>query len=60
MRGADTKQASMLCLLSPEDRVPKKCPLRGIKKLADQALAKMSPLFDERRRRTAFGKLITH
>jgi transposase len=47
MRGAETKQASMLCLLSPEDRVPKDHPLRGIKKLADAALAEMSPLFDE-------------
>ena len=37
----------MLCLLSPEDRVPKDHPLRGIKKLADAALAEMSPLFDE-------------
>jgi len=47
MRGADEKQASMLCLLSPEDRVPKDHPLRRIKKLADEALAAMSPLFDE-------------
>jgi transposase len=47
MRGADTKQASMLCLQSPEDRVPKDHPLRGIKKLADGALTEMSPLFDE-------------
>jgi transposase len=47
MRGADTKQASMLCLLSPEDRVPKDHPLRSIKELADDALAAMSPLFDE-------------
>jgi transposase len=47
MRGADTKQASMLCLLSPEDRVPKDHPLRGIKRLADLALAELSPLFDE-------------
>jgi transposase len=47
MRGADTKQASMLCLMSPEDRVPAKHPLRAIKKLADAALAELSPLFDE-------------
>jgi transposase len=47
MRGAETKQSSMLCLLSPEDRVPKDHPLRDIKKLADAALAEMSPLFDE-------------
>ena len=47
MRGADEKQASMLCLLSPEDRVPADHPLRGIKRLADRALAEMSSLFDE-------------
>jgi len=47
MRGADTKQSSMLCILSPEDRVPAKHPLRRINALADQALARMSPLFDE-------------
>src|SRR5438270_10319894 len=47
MRGAETKQASMLCLLSPEDRVPTEHPLRAIKRLADQALAELSPLFDE-------------
>lgn len=47
MRGAETKQASMLCLMSPEDRVPAKHPLRGLKKLADAALADLSPLFDE-------------
>lgn len=47
MRGADTKQSSMLCLLSPEDRVPAKHPLRRMKALADEALAQMSPLFDE-------------
>lgn len=47
MRGADTKQSSMLCLLSPEDRVPAKHPLRRIKVMADQALAELSPVFDE-------------
>jgi transposase len=36
----------MLCLLSPEDRVPKDHPLRGIKKLAEAALEELSPLFD--------------
>jgi transposase len=47
MRGVDTKQSSMLCLMSPESRVPDGHPLRGIKKLADKALAEMSPLFDQ-------------
>jgi transposase len=37
----------MLCLMSPEGRVPPTHPLRGIKKLADAALAKLSPVFDE-------------
>lgn len=46
MRGKDTKQSSMLCLMSPEERVPATHPLRGIKKLADAALAELSPTFD--------------
>jgi transposase len=47
MRGADTKQSSMLCLMSPESRVPENHPLRGIKRIADEVLDEMSPLFDE-------------
>ncbi len=46
MRGADTKQSSMLMLMSPETRVPKDHPIRRIKKLADEALTKLSPTFD--------------
>jgi transposase len=47
MRGADTKQSSMLCLLSPEDRVPATHPLRPLKALADEALKALSPVFDQ-------------
>lgn len=47
MRGTDRKQASMLCLMSPETAVPSTHPLRKVKKLADAALAKLSPVFDE-------------
>jgi transposase len=47
MRGQTTNQTSMLCLLSCEDRIPKTHPLRDIKALADEALAELSPLFDE-------------
>jgi transposase len=47
MRGTDRKQASMLCLMSPETAVPSSHPLRKVKKLADAALAKLSPTFDE-------------
>jgi transposase len=47
MRGTDSKQATMLTLISPEKRVPANHPLRPIKKLAEEALAKLSPLFDE-------------
>src|SRR5256886_16097943 len=46
MRGAEAKQATMLSLLSPEQRVPKDHPLRPIKQLADQALQELSPVFD--------------
>jgi transposase len=46
MRGEPTKQATMLSLVSPEQRVPANHPLRRVKKLADAALAKMSPIFD--------------
>jgi transposase len=46
MRGEDKKQSSMLVLMSPESRVPEAHPLRAIKKLADAALAELSPVFD--------------
>src|SRR5213078_2675861 len=46
MRGSESKQASMLCLLSPEDRVPQNHPLRAIKRLAEAALEEISPLLD--------------
>lgn len=37
----------MLCLVSPESRVPHDHPLRGIRQIAEEAIAEMSPLFDE-------------
>ena len=46
MRGAETKQSSMLCLMSPESRVPATHPIRAVKELADEALAALSPTFD--------------
>ena len=36
----------MLMLMSPESRVPATHPLREVKRLADAALAKLSPVFD--------------
>ena len=36
----------MLMLMSPETRVPQTHPLRAIKKMADEALRKLSPVFD--------------
>ena len=36
----------MLCLMSPEARVPDDHPLRSIKALADEILVEMSPLLD--------------
>lgn len=47
MRGEVDPQADMLCLISPESRVPKNHPLRRIKPLVDEALGGLSPLFDE-------------
>lgn len=47
MRGENAKQSSMLMLMSPESRVPANHPIRSIKKIADAALAKLSPVFDE-------------
>ena len=37
----------MLCLLSVEDRIPQDHPLRPIKRMADEALRALSPVFDE-------------
>jgi transposase len=46
MRGEDKKQSSMLVLMSPEAMVPTDHPIRAIKKLADEVLARLSPTFD--------------
>ena len=47
MRGEVKQQATLLSLISPEDRVPREHPARRIKQLADAALKKLSPVFDE-------------
>jgi transposase len=47
MRGTDTKQHMLFSYLSPEARVPRNHPLRPIRKMADQALRELSPVFDE-------------
>ena len=47
MRGEVDPQAEMYCLVSPESFVPQDHPLRAIKPFVDQALRKLSPLFDE-------------
>lgn len=47
MRGESPKQTSLICLVSMEDRIPEDHPLRSIKKLADEALAQLSPIFEE-------------
>src|SRR3954468_18924737 len=45
MRGTDTKQGTMLSLVTPEQRVPQSHPLRAVKRLADAALVELSPTF---------------
>jgi transposase len=47
MRGDDTKQGTMLSLVTPEKRVPADHPLRQVKALAEEALRTLSPVFDE-------------
>jgi transposase len=47
MRGEERRQQAMLVVIDPEKRVPKDHPVRRVKQLADAALEKLSPVFDE-------------
>src|SRR5712691_6586203 len=46
MRGSEKQQATMLSLISPDQRVPKNHPLRRIKKFCEDALKQLSATFD--------------
>ncbi len=46
MRGVEKKQTSMLVPRSPEDFVPKRHPIRQIKKIADEVLRSLSPTLE--------------
>ena len=46
MRGRREPQVSMLTFIDLETRVPADHPLRTINRLADRALAQLSPEFD--------------
>lgn len=52
MRGTHERQATMLSIVSPEQRVPKDHPLRRIKEMADKELARLSPVFNRMYSRT--------
>jgi transposase len=45
MRGADEQPGSMFSYISPEERVPLDHPLRGIRRITDRALERLSPRF---------------
>ena len=45
--GEDQRQRAMLVVINAEQRVPQGHPLRRIKSLADAALEKLSPVFDQ-------------
>ena len=47
MRGDERRQRAMLVVTIPEQRVPKDHRSRRVKQLADAALEKLSPVFDE-------------
>jgi transposase len=46
MRGRDDQQSDIFSYISPEQRVRQDHPLRAIRRLADAALAQLSPQFD--------------
>jgi transposase len=46
MRGEEKKQTSMVMLLSPEQVVPARHPIRQVKKIADTVLVELSPTLD--------------
>lgn len=46
MRGENRRQATMLAIVSPEQRVPGDHPIRRIKALADAELVRLSPVLD--------------
>src|ERR1044071_5306150 len=46
MRGRDTKQSSMLCLISPESVVAAEHPMRAVKRLVEVVLRELSGVFD--------------
>ena len=46
MRGHESKQTSMLSIVSSEHRVRADHPLRKVKQIADEALTRLSPTFD--------------
>jgi transposase len=47
VRGRQDPQVSMLAFIDLEARVPAEHPLRVIRRLADEALASLSPVFDQ-------------
>jgi transposase len=47
MRGIVDPQSNMFALVSPESVVPQNHPLRPIKRLLDEVLRNLAPLFDE-------------
>ncbi|WP_205624772.1 hypothetical protein [Vulgatibacter incomptus] len=48
MRGKVERQASMLTLVGPDQRVPKDLPIRRIKLLTDRELERLSSVFESR------------
>ena len=46
MRGKSTDQQAIFSYVSLEDRIPRRHPLRDIRKIVDKALAELSPTFD--------------
>lgn len=47
MRGRKAAQTSFICLLNVEDRIPKAHPIRAVKAMIGEVLARLDPEFDD-------------
>ena len=59
MRGNSDNQLSMLAIVSLEDLVPQKHPIRKIKAMGDQELKRLSPVFDKMKKHGVRSCILT-
>ena len=47
MRGEETQQSSAFSYVSAEERIPADHPLRAIRRMTDEVLERLGPIFEE-------------